>query len=1260
MPLPPSMTSPQSPIESELPSPTNSNNSTPPPPHRSHKRFSSVTGTSTDSSFGNSAPIHSNSMSTIPVPGHTKSNSIGSGNGGGAFDNQPKFGSPLKTKFLKVISSVKQNLSPQVDSLMSLSFGNNKHGLNGSGSNINNGNGGNGSFPNSNASTPLPTSDISSPDYTPASSLPSSLSSSPTTQPNSIMQETIKKENDDIDLSRVQFEYDFYSYYGDCSNDSVNKSNQEEEEQKQDTIQVEQEGDKVDKEEKQVLKDNIVLDLQELNLDENDNFNELVNNNMDTKNNLESDIQKEQTIDFIPLTPIKNESTITSSNENNFYNLPPTSPPSNSSTPLRLSSSEYLKNKMLSPTLNSPFKSNLLNQVSKQQSLSERSKFSLPILEKSPYPVLIPPPNFDDDDNNNNNSNPYNPELNPFYNQDEMIHQEESNNNIDNIDISTIQQSSLYPNNNSFKVIKEDIKLQRFKPLPPLPPSSMTGGNKNPQNYSKLSSILQLLSFSLPTNDQQVSYPTLSGSVDKYKEDLHQYINEYGDKMKIFQHINWHLEQTVVNTDIVKLLGAHYGFPDNNRALSWMLLTKYLPANSTTRSSVLQSKRLQYRDLVKKYFGGHQYKKFVFNNNNNNNQNNNEDNSNNNSTPPSSATNRLLNNVSEFWTSTTTPLSSSPRIDRAKYDELVQQVHVDVIRTRPDGFVGLFELKQIEKMIERILMIWSFENPNISYFQGLNDLVCPFLIVFLEQELQYCNQQQTFPSYPSLLLDDSSSFPPLPSNNSEENNNNNNNNNNSSRMEILEKFMGDGTVLADLIECGRANEALSRLEADIYWCLSNLLDQVKHYASNTGCGLPAEGMMKRLEALVRESNEELYKHLKRQDIDFSHFSFRWMVCFLTRDLNIQSGILLWDSYMCDNQGFSLLHICFCAQLLANWTNDLLTKDFMEMVQFLQKPPSLNWDSDQAQQQQNGIVKNNKNMFVAYFSTAGKPASSSQSNTVPISEIVVEDEPINVDSKELRDLVSQSKKQYDEIIKTLATDETPSTFPVKPSVKPSIVINTVSGKIAHALFQTASSMRSLNIVLKDVETVLEIIETDSDFAYLLESDATSDQKIMAVELLTQALSLSPLGSFFIYTMNYEKHHNILKQTLKDYIRLVRSLSTKMVLRVTVPNEYQGQEKAEFEKKIKSFFPDDAVIQFTYTVDPSVKKGYKISSPLLNVDATLSHAIEKALEEEKAVQAELFADLKNAFKTSTSIWDTPEFKEKYLTFDEKAYDEKLNQN
>lgn len=50
--------------------------------------------------------------------------------------------------------------------------------------------------------------------------------------------------------------------------------------------------------------------------------------------------------------------------------------------------------------------------------------------------------------------------------------------------------------------------------------------------------------------------------------------------------------------------------------------------------------------------------------------------------------------------------------------------------------IALFQQKIVQELFERILFIWSIRHPASGYVQGINDLVTPFFIVFLQEVLE--------------------------------------------------------------------------------------------------------------------------------------------------------------------------------------------------------------------------------------------------------------------------------------------------------------------------------------------------------------------------------------------------------------------------------------------------------------------------------------------------------------------------------------------
>lgn len=106
----------------------------------------------------------------------------------------------------------------------------------------------------------------------------------------------------------------------------------------------------------------------------------------------------------------------------------------------------------------------------------------------------------------------------------------------------------------------------------------------------------------------------------------------------------------------------------------------------------------------------------------------------------------------------------------------MKQIQIDVYRTQPD--LKLFSTSYIQVMMIRILFIWSMRHPASGYVQGINDLAAPLILVFLTEYVNELNENNIY--------------------------------------DIQEK---------DLEEL--EEEALLSAEADVFWSLSKLIDDIQ-------------------------------------------------------------------------------------------------------------------------------------------------------------------------------------------------------------------------------------------------------------------------------------------------------------------------------------------------------------------------------------------------------------------------------------------------
>ena len=222
--------------------------------------------------------------------------------------------------------------------------------------------------------------------------------------------------------------------------------------------------------------------------------------------------------------------------------------------------------------------------------------------------------------------------------------------------------------------------------------------------------------------------------------------------------------------------------------------------------------------------------------------------------------------------------------------ETLRQVLVDVPRTAPD--VPLFRNDMIRQSLARLLYIWAMRHPASSYVQGINDLATPLIAVFLG-----------------------------------------------------EYFKGDvlqGEELEDLTP-----EILHNVEADVYWCLTNLLSGIQDHYTQDQPGV--QRMVMKLEELVKRIDAGLTSHLENTGVMFMQFAFRWMNCLLLREFNLTCIIRLWDTYLSEGDGgFETFHVYVCASFLCQFSVDLQGMQFDELFAFMQNIPTNDWDDSKVE------------------------------------------------------------------------------------------------------------------------------------------------------------------------------------------------------------------------------------------------------------------------------------------------------------------------
>ena len=241
----------------------------------------------------------------------------------------------------------------------------------------------------------------------------------------------------------------------------------------------------------------------------------------------------------------------------------------------------------------------------------------------------------------------------------------------------------------------------------------------------------------------------------------------------------------------------------------------------------------------------------------------------------------------------------------ARIDEtIMHQIAIDVPRTAPD--TPLFRDPNVRESLVRILYCWSIRRPASGYVQGINDIVTPFYNVF---------------------FDDASG----------------------------QSFANNGHDHDDEDDhdCGQdssrkktkrlvALEALQQVEADSFWCLSLLLDEIQDNYTFSQVGISRQ--LARMREVLLRTDPALVAHLDRQGVNLIQFAFRWINCLLIREFPLHMVVRMWDTYLSEGEtGFTVYHIYVCAAFLARWSEQIQRMDFQDILLFIQNPPTAGWN-----------------------------------------------------------------------------------------------------------------------------------------------------------------------------------------------------------------------------------------------------------------------------------------------------------------------------
>jgi hypothetical protein len=254
--------------------------------------------------------------------------------------------------------------------------------------------------------------------------------------------------------------------------------------------------------------------------------------------------------------------------------------------------------------------------------------------------------------------------------------------------------------------------------------------------------------------------------------------------------------------------------------------------------------------------------------------------------------------------------------------KVMRQIRKDVPRTANDIAIVLHPRAQL--LLERTLYVWAVRHPASGYVQGMNDLFLPFFFVAVGERLQLAAHASDAASAASAAGDVDATGDGADDESDDD--------------AAVSAFLGwtheemERRVAAELPEA-----AWLEIEADVFWLASTFMSSVQDNFTFTQNG--THGMVQQLHRVMLAVNAPVVAHLDAMNICFAEFAFRWMNCFLLRELTPRQATRLWDTYICEGHDFAQFHVFVCAAVLQRVADAVqASDDFAVVMGLLQAPP----------------------------------------------------------------------------------------------------------------------------------------------------------------------------------------------------------------------------------------------------------------------------------------------------------------------------------
>mmetsp|Transcript_19290 Transcript_19290/g.35455 ORF Transcript_19290/g.35455 Transcript_19290/m.35455 type:complete len:342 (+) Transcript_19290:1580-2605(+) len=141
---------------------------------------------------------------------------------------------------------------------------------------------------------------------------------------------------------------------------------------------------------------------------------------------------------------------------------------------------------------------------------------------------------------------------------------------------------------------------------------------------------------------------------------------------------------------------------------------------------------------------------------------------------------------------------------------------------------------------------------------------------------------------------------------------------------------------------GRDETALMDVEADIFWCFGAVVAYFQDFYIPGNPGV--QRALIKVEDVLRRKEPGLCAHFEQIDFNIVYFAHRWLKCLFTLELPVHLTLLIWDSFLSDEDPETSVTY-LTAALILRFKQQLLSLSLEKSLELTNHLPTEGWTDD---------------------------------------------------------------------------------------------------------------------------------------------------------------------------------------------------------------------------------------------------------------------------------------------------------------------------